>query len=272
MAQSIAHLFNLPKDTFFLISGPCAVESYDICARVCDHMMTITSRLSIPYIFKASYKKANRTKHGSFSGIGDDKALAILDKIKQTYDVLVTTDVHETVEVGAVADVVDLIQIPAFLSRQTDLILAAADSGKAINIKKGQFMDGRSLGHAMDKALTTGNRHVMGTERGNSFGYGDLVVDFRNIALLSTAYTMVMDCSHATQRPNQQTGVSGGNPKEIGLFAQLGLTAGARGLFIETHPEPAAALSDSSAMLALAKMDQLLSGLRPYSQSIDQRL
>ena len=257
--------------SFFLIAGPCAVESKEVCISVAVECKSIARTLGIPYIFKASYIKANRTKKDSFRTIGVDKALTILRDIREEVDVPITTDIHEVYDIDLVKDVVDLIQIPAFLSRQTSLIEAAAQTGIPVNIKKGQFMSAASMKHAAVKAKFDDHHTVLITERGNSFGYSDLIVDMPNIAeMIAYCNQVVMDCTHATQRPNQASGVTSGNPRDSELLARAALSVGARGLFIETHPNPVEALSDGSNMIALSEMEGLIGRLHQFSTAINQ--
>jgi 2-dehydro-3-deoxyphosphooctonate aldolase (KDO 8-P synthase) len=268
MHDTIHRIFENRYETFFLISGPCAVESEDICQEVAGYMRALCLELDIPYIFKSSIRKANRTRLDSFTGIGDEVALGVLERVKQKHDVAITTDIHASTEVKEVSAVVDMLQIPAFLCRQTELLVAAGKSNKAVNIKKGQFMSGGAMAHAYEKVYATGNPHVLLTERGNSFGYQDLVVDARNIDIMSRIAPVVMDVSHATQRTNQPTGVSGGDPLEIEHFGKIGLTAGARGIFMEVHPDPAQAKSDGASMLALSQVRDILIKWRDLSVAL----
>lgn len=242
-----------------LISGPCVIENDETPFVIAEKMSTLCRKLNIEYIFKASYDKANRTKHHTFRGIEFEKAMEILNGIKKQFNVPVLTDVHETIEVKAVADVVDYIQIPAFLCRQTDLLLEAGRSGKKINIKKGQFVAAEAMEHAANKAKSTGAAAVMLTERGTFFGYNDMVVDFRNIAIMKKfGMPVLMDASHTQQKPNQSSGFTGGVSDFTELMCRTGLAAGADGLFIETHPEPAQAMSDGNIMTPLNEMEALL--------------
>lgn len=244
---------------FFLISGPCVVEDRDLCMRVAEHMVMLTTKFNLPYIFKASYRKANRSSASSFQGIGDEKALRILEEVKNSFSIPVTTDVHDEREVAMVATVVDVIQIPAFLCRQTSLLQAAGYSGRIVNIKKGQFMSGPSMHTAVEKVKLTGNDHIWLTERGNFYGYEDLVVDFRNLVWMREAgVPVIMDCTHSLQQPNQSSGVTGGRPQLITTMAKAAVAVGVQGLFIETHPYPAQALSDGANMLPLSQMEPLL--------------
>jgi 2-dehydro-3-deoxyphosphooctonate aldolase (KDO 8-P synthase) len=250
------------KHNFFLLAGPCVVENEEITLQTASTLKEICTRLNIPLIFKSSYKKANRTSASSFTGIGNNEALSILAKVKATLNVPIVTDIHTEAEALLAAEVADVLQIPAFLSRQTDLLLAAASTGKIVNIKKGQFLNAQAMQYAAQKVIDGGNNKVMLTERGNSFGYNELIVDFRNIPIMSSYNCpVVMDCTHAVQQPNQSGGVTGGTPQYISTMAKCALVSGAHGLFIETHPNPAEALSDGANMLPLNKMEQLLSSL-----------
>ena len=244
---------------FFLLAGPCVVEDVDSPLRIAERLLEITSKLDIPFIFKASYRKANRSRLDSFTGIGDEKALRVLGKIREQFGVPVVTDIHAVEEAAMAAEVADVLQIPAFLCRQTDLLVAAAKTGKVINIKKGQFLSGESMGFAVDKVRLSGNNQVMLTERGSMFGYQDLVVDFRNIPIMQGfGVPVVLDVTHSLQQPNQASGVTGGKPEMIGMMAQAGIAVGVDGLFMETHPDPAHALSDGANMLPLDQVEGLL--------------
>ena len=248
------------NESFFLLSGPCAVESEDMCLRIAERVQQITSKLGIPYVFKGSYRKANRSSINSFTGIGDDKALRILQKVKDSLGLPITTDIHTAEEAIWAAEVADILQIPAFLCRQTDLIVAAAKTGKIVNIKKGQFMSAESMTYAAQKVLDSDNNHVMLTERGTTFGYGDLVVDFRGLPTMQqqSGKPVVMDCTHSLQQPNQASGVTGGRPDMIETIVKAAIAVGADGLFIETHPEPATAKSDGANMLPLHLLEDIL--------------
>ena len=247
---------------FFLIAGPCVVESEENVMEVADKVSSICKKLGIPYVFKASYRKANRTSATSFTGLGDEKALGIIQKAAQKYSLPSTTDIHAHEEAAMAARYVDILQIPAFLCRQTDLLIAAANTGKIVNVKKGQFVSGGSMKFAVEKIKMAGNDKVMLTERGNSFGYQDMVVDYRNIPIMKAhGVPVVMDCTHSLQQPNQTSGVTGGNPELIGTIAKAAIAAGADGLFIETHPNPAVAKSDGANMLHLEKLEELLEQL-----------
>lgn len=251
-----------PTNQFFLIAGPCAIEDRELALEIAERVLEITQKLSIPFIFKGSYRKANRSRLDSFSGIGDEKALEILAEIRQTFQIPVTTDIHAVPEAAMAADYVDVLQIPAFLCRQTDLLVAAAQTGKVVSIKKGQFMAPAAMSFALDKVLQSGNDQVLLIERGNSFGYGDLVVDFRGIPQMQQlGAPVVLDCTHSLQQPNQASGVTGGQPALIETIARAGIAVGADGLFIETHPQPSQAKSDGANMLPLDQLDGLLKKL-----------
>lgn len=248
---------------FFLMAGPCAIENRDMALRIAESIVKITTELKIPYIFKGSYRKANRTKLNSFTGIGDEKALAILKEVGETFSVPTVTDIHQASEAAMAAEYVDVLQIPAFMCRQTDLLVAAAQTGKVVNVKKGQFLSGNSMGFAVEKIQETNpNAQVVLTDRGNMFGYGDLVVDYRNIPeMQSFQVPVVMDCTHSLQQPNQSSGVTGGKPKLIETIAKAAIAVGVDGLFIETHFNPAEAKSDGANMLPLDQLKGLLEKL-----------
>mgnify|MGYP002400152242 CR=1 FL=1 len=250
------------KNSFFLIAGPCVVESEELLMEVGEKVSTICRNLGIPYIFKSSYRKANRTSATSFTGLGDETGLQLLQKTGQAFKVPVTTDIHAHEEAAMAAQYADILQIPAFLCRQTDLLVAAAETGKIVNVKKGQFVSGPSMKFAVEKIVKAGNTKVILTERGNTFGYQDLVVDYRNITWMKEHdVPVVMDCTHSLQQPNQTTGVTGGNPQLIGTIASAAIATGADGLFIETHPNPAVAKSDGANMLRLELLEGLLQKL-----------
>jgi 2-dehydro-3-deoxyphosphooctonate aldolase (KDO 8-P synthase) len=250
------------KKNFFLIAGPCVVESEELVMEVADKVSGICRNLGIPYIFKASYRKANRTSAGSFTGIGDDSGLSLIKKVGDTYKLPTTSDIHAHDEAAPAAKYVDVLQIPAFLCRQTDLLLAAAETGKVVNVKKGQFLSGPAMKFAVEKIRKAGNEKIVLTERGTTFGYQDLVVDYRNIPWMQEHGTpVVMDCTHSLQQPNQTSGVTGGNPQLISTIAKAAIATGANGLFIETHPNPAIAKSDGANMLRLDLLQGLLEQL-----------
>ncbi len=261
---------NLPSSSnFFLMAGPCAIEGEEMAIEIAGKIIEITTNLDIPFIFKGSYRKANRSRLDSFTGIGDEKALKILQKVGQTFNVPVVTDIHESAEAAMAAEYVDVLQIPAFLCRQTDLLVAAAKTGKVVNIKKGQFLSGEAMQFAVNKVRESGNPNVILTDRGNSFGYTDMVVDFRNIpAMQACGVPVVMDVTHSLQQPNQTSGVTGGLPSLIETIAKAAIATGADGLFIETHPTPAQAKSDGANMLALGRLEDLLKKLVRIRQSI----
>jgi 2-dehydro-3-deoxyphosphooctonate aldolase (KDO 8-P synthase) len=250
------------SDNFFLLAGPCVIEGEDMALRIAERIKGITDRLGIPYAFKGSYRKANRSKIDSFTGIGDEKALKILAKVAKEFDVPVVTDIHAVEEAQLAAQYVDILQIPAFLCRQTDLLIAAAKTGKTVNIKKGQFLSGASMRFAVEKVQQSGNNSVMLTERGNFFGYQDLVVDYRNIYdMQQCGVPVVMDVTHSLQQPNQTSGVTGGKPELIELISKAAIAVGADGLFMETHPNPAEAKSDGANMLRLDLVEPLIEKL-----------
>jgi 2-dehydro-3-deoxyphosphooctonate aldolase (KDO 8-P synthase) len=255
--------------SFFLIAGPCVVEGASLLDEVADTVSGICRDLGIPYVFKSSYRKANRTSADSFTGLGDAEALRMLSALRARTGLPVTTDIHAAGEAGQAAEHVDILQIPAFLCRQTDLLQASAATGRIVNVKKGQFLSGAAMRFAADKVRAAGNDKVILTERGNSFGYHDLVVDFRNIPeMQATGAPVVMDCTHSLQQPNQATGVTGGQPAMIGTMARAAIAAGADGIFIETHPDPARARSDGANMLPLHRMRETLEVLVRLRQAL----
>lgn len=259
-----------PSDNFFLMAGPCAIEGRDVTLTIAEKIHKICTKLEIPYLFKGSYRKANRTKANSFMGIGDDKALRILKEVSDTFGVPVLTDIHESKEAELAAEFVDVLQIPAFLCRQTELLEAAAKTGKVINIKKGQFLSGASMGFAVEKIQSVNpNAQTLLTDRGNSFGYSDLVVDYRNIVEMQKFdVPVIMDCTHSLQKPNQTSGVTGGDPTMISTIAKAAIAVGADGLFIETHPDPKNAKSDGANMLHLDNLESLLTDLVRIRQAV----
>ena len=257
------------SENFFLMAGPCVIEGEDMALRIAEKIVGITERLHIPYVFKGSYRKANRSRLDSFTGIGDEKALKILRKVGETFDIPTVTDIHETTEAAMAAEYVDVLQIPAFLCRQTDLLVAAAETGKIVNIKKGQFLSPGAMQFAVQKAVDAGNDNVMITERGTTFGYTDLVVDFRGIPQMQTfGFPVIMDVTHSLQQPNQTSGVTGGLPALIETIAKAAIAIGTDGLFIETHPEPSQAKSDGANMLRLDLLEDLLTRLVRLRQAI----
>ena len=252
----------LNGDKLFLLAGPCAVENEEITMHTAEYLKKITDKLDIPFVFKSSYRKANRTNASSFTGIGDEKALKLLGKVRSTFDVPIVTDVHESKEAEIAAEFVDVLQIPAFLFRQTELLQSAAKTGKVINIKKGQFAGAEAMKFAAQKVVEMSNNKVLLTERGNMFGYGDMIVDYRNIVWMKEmGYPVVMDCTHSLQQPNNGTGVTGGLPQLIEPIAKAAVSVGVDGLFIETHPDPSSALSDGANMLPLQNVEDLLEKL-----------
>lgn len=272
----LKHGINIPglkygeTGNFLLIAGPCVVESEEIVFEIADYLVNLSDKFRLPFVFKASYRKANRSKADSFTGIGDTRALKIIAKVKKKFAVPVITDIHNPPEAEIAAAYVDILQIPAFLCRQTDLLVAAAKTGKWINIKKGQFLSGASMKFAVDKVRESGNDRIMLTDRGNMFGYQDLVVDFRNIPIMQkTGVPVIMDITHSLQQPNQEKGVSGGNPEMIETIGKAAISVGADGIFIETHPDPASAKSDGANMLDLSKMEQLLMMLTELRKTIN---
>lgn len=249
-------------DNFFLLAGPCVIEGEEMAMRIAERVKSVTDRLHIPYVFKGSYRKANRSRIDSFTGIGDEKALKILAKVKETFGIPVVTDIHTADEAEMAAGYVDVLQIPAFLCRQTDLLVAAARTGKVVNIKKGQFLSAGAMRFAADKVVEAGNNQVMLTERGTTFGYQDLVVDYRGIPeMRSFGFPVVLDITHSLQQPNQTSGVTGGMPQLIETVAKAGIAVGADGIFIETHEDPSVAKSDGANMLRLELLEGLLEKL-----------
>jgi len=269
-------LYMLPKllnqsssDNFFVLAGPCVIEGEEIVMQIAEQLVAICSSYQIPLVFKGSYKKANRTRIDSFTGIGNEAALNILAKVRDTFNIPVVTDIHTEEEAVLAAKYVDVLQIPAFLCRQTDLLVAAAKTGKAVNVKKGQFSSPGSMQFAVDKIVQSGNDQVMLTDRGTMFGYQDLVVDYRSIPIMQAFNVpVIMDCTHSLQQPNQTSGVTGGNPKMISTIAKAAIAVGADGLFIETHPDPANAKSDGANMLHLDEFEQLMKQLVAIRKAI----
>jgi 2-dehydro-3-deoxyphosphooctonate aldolase (KDO 8-P synthase) len=260
--QSLFSKQTYQPNSFFLIAGPCVVESEELVMEIAEKLAALGKIYGIPCVFKASYRKANRTSAGSFTGIGDDLGLSLVKKAGDAFGLPTTSDIHSAPEAALAATFVDILQIPAFLCRQTDLLQAAAATGKVVNVKKGQFLSGPSMKFAVEKIQQAGNNEIILTERGNSFGYQDLVVDYRNIPWMQEhGVPVVMDCTHSLQQPNQSSGVTGGNPQLIGTIAKAAIAAGADGLFIETHPNPSVAKSDGANMLPLYLLEPLLEQL-----------
>ncbi|MFP4845449.1 3-deoxy-8-phosphooctulonate synthase [Winogradskyella sp. PE311] len=249
------------SDNFFLLCGPCAIEGEDMALRIAEKVISITDKLHIPYVFKGSFKKANRSRIDSFTGIGNEKALKILRKVSETFDVPTVTDIHEASDAAMAAEYVDVLQIPAFLVRQTDLVVAAAETGKVVNLKKGQFMSPEAMKHAVQKVKDAGNDQAWITDRGTMFGYQDMIVDFRGIPTMRKIAPTVLDVTHSLQQPNQSIGVTGGRPDMIETIARAGVVNSVDGLFIETHFDPANAKSDGANMLHLDNLEGLLSNL-----------
>ena len=259
MINNIPQIKHTKSGNFFLMAGPCVIENEEIALRIAEKIVNITDRLEIPLIFKGSYRKANRSRLDSFTGIGDEKALRILNKLSKEFGVPTVTDIHESHEAAIAAEFVDVLQIPAFLCRQTDLLVAAALTGKAVNVKKGQFLSAGSMKFAVEKIQELGNHNVILTDRGNTFGYQDIIVDYRGIPeMRSFGVPVVMDCTHSLQQPNQASGVTGGKPTLIETIAKAAIAVGADGLFIETHPDPSNAMSDGANMLHLDLLEGLL--------------
>lgn len=269
MNIDIPKLKHTESGNFFLMAGPCIIEDDKMAFPIAEAIVKITDQLKIPFIFKASYRKANRSKLDSFTGIGDEKALIILKQVSDALDIPVVTDIHSPEEAEIAAKYVDVIQIPAFLCRQTDLLIAAGKTGKVVNVKKGQFLSGDAMRFAIDKIKSTGNENIMLTDRGNMFGYGDLIVDYRNIpAMQETGFPVVLDVTHSLQQPNQSEGVTGGRPDLIETIAKAGTAVGVDGLFLETHPDPGSAKSDGANMLKLAYLENLLQKLTRIRSAI----
>lgn len=269
LIPSIEKLNHTDSGNFFLIAGPCVVESEKNMFEIAEKMVRLTEKYKIPYIFKASYKKANRSRLDSFTGIGNEEALKLLSKVREHFDIPVVTDIHTNEDAAQAAEYVDVLQIPAFLCRQTDLLVAAAKTGKCINIKKGQFLAPAAMKFALEKMSESGNENLMVTERGTSFGYTDLVVDFRGIPEMSEfGKPVILDITHSLQQPNQRSGLTAGRPELIETIARAGISVGVDGIFIETHPEPEKALSDGANMLSLNKMDALLNKLVQLRQVV----
>lgn len=269
MSATFDYLFNSPTKNFFLLAGPCVIEGEQMALDIAGAIAPVCRELNIPYVFKGSYRKANRSRLDSFTGIGDLEALNILRKVGREFNIPVVTDIHTAAEAALAAEFVDILQIPAFLCRQTDLLVAAAETGKVVNIKKGQFLSPESMRFAADKVRQAGNDQVMLTERGTTFGYQDLIVDYRGIPAMREFAPVVLDCTHSLQQPNQTAGVTGGRPELIETIARCGIAAGADGLFLETHPTPQTAKSDGANMLRLDLLPGLLERLTAIRQVIN---
>ncbi|MCK8480139.1 3-deoxy-8-phosphooctulonate synthase [Psychroserpens algicola] len=267
--SDVPKLKHTDSNNFFLLCGPCAIEGEDMALRIAERVLSITDTLNIPYVFKGSFKKANRSRIDSFTGIGDDKALKILQKVSQTFDIPTVTDIHEVSDADKAAEYVDVLQIPAFLVRQTDLVVAAAKTGKVVNLKKGQFMSPEAMKHAVQKVKDSGSDKAWITDRGTMFGYQDMIVDFRGIPTMKSFAPTVLDVTHSLQQPNQSAGVTGGRPDMIETIARAGVVNNVDGLFIETHFDPANAKSDGANMLHLDNLEGLLSNLVAIRKTVN---
>ncbi len=267
--MNIDYLKSSKANNFFLLAGPCVIEGESMAMHIAEHIKNVTERLDIPYVFKGSFRKANRSRLDSFTGIGDEKALRILAKVRETFGLPVVSDVHSVEDVAMAADYIDIIQIPAFLCRQTELLVAAARTGKIVNVKKGQFLSPAAMKFVAEKITASGNPNVLLTERGTTFGYTDLIIDYRGIPQMREfGHPVILDITHSLQQPNQQSGVTGGMPSLIETVAKAGVAVGADGLFIETHPDPANAKSDGANMLRLDLLEELLEKLVKIRQAI----
>ena len=267
--KTIPQIKNIESGNFFVLAGPCAIEGEEMALKIAEKLVTITDKLEIPYVFKGSFKKANRSRIDSFSGIGDEKALKILRKVSETFNIPTVTDIHTNEDADKAAQYVDILQIPAFLVRQTDLVVAAANTGKVVNLKKGQFMSPESMKHAVQKVLDCQNENVMVTDRGTMFGYQDMIVDFRGIPTMQNYATTVLDVTHSLQQPNQTAGVTGGRPDMIETIAKAGIAVGVDGLLLETHFDPANAKSDGANMLHLDYFENLMTRLVAIRKTIN---
>lgn len=266
--NNIPQIKHLDSDNFFILAGPCAIESEEMAMQIAERLVRISDDLRLPFVFKGSYKKANRSRIDSFTGIGDEKALKILRKVSETFQIPTITDIHEQSEAAMAAEYVDILQIPAFLVRQTELVVAAAKTGKTVNLKKGQFMSPESMKHAVQKMIDSHNENVMVTDRGTMFGYQDMIVDFRGIPVMKEYATTVLDITHSLQQPNQSSGVTGGKPELIETIAKAGIAVGVDGIFIETHFDPGNAKSDGANMLHLNHFEDLMKKLVAIRQTI----
>ncbi|HMC00162.1 MAG TPA: 3-deoxy-8-phosphooctulonate synthase [Flavobacteriaceae bacterium] len=266
--KDVPKLKHTDSNNFFLLAGPCAIEGEDMALRIAEKIVSITEILKIPYVFKGSFKKANRSRIDSFTGIGDEKALKILQKVSNTFNIPTITDIHEVNDATKAAEYVDVLQIPAFLVRQTDLVVAAAETGKVVNLKKGQFMSPEAMKHAVQKVKDAGNDKAWITDRGTMFGYQDMIVDFRGIPTMRQYAPTVLDVTHSLQKPNQSSGVTGGRPEMIETIARAGVVNNVDGLFIETHFDPANAKSDGANMLHLDHLEKLLTNLVAIRKTI----
>lgn len=267
--MNIDYLKSSKASNFFLLAGPCVIEGESMAMHIAEHIKNVTDRLDIPYVFKGSFRKANRSRLDSFTGIGDEKALRILAKVRETFGLPVVSDVHSVEDVAMAADYIDIIQIPAFLCRQTELLVAAARTGKIVNVKKGQFLSPAAMKFVAEKITASGNPNVLLTERGTTFGYTDLIIDYRGIPQMREfGHPVILDITHSLQQPNQQSGVTGGMPSLIETVAKAGVAVGADGLFIETHTDPANAKSDGANMLRLDLLEGLLEKLVKIRQAI----
>ncbi|RLD49877.1 MAG: 3-deoxy-8-phosphooctulonate synthase [Bacteroidetes bacterium] len=271
MIPNIKNIKHKDSNNFFLLAGPCVVESEQNVFEIAEYLLKISDKLKIPYIFKASFKKANRSRLDSFTGIGDEEALKILQKVKEQLRIPIVTDIHSPEDARKAADFdIDVLQIPAFLSRQTDLLIAAAQTGKFVNIKKGQFLSPEAMQFAAQKVFDTGNKNIMLTDRGTMFGYGDLIVDFRSIPIMQkTGYPVIVDITHSLQQPNQTSGVTGGQPEMIETMGKAAIAVGTDGIFLETHPNPGEAKSDGANMLHLSLAEDLLTRLVKIRQVVN---
>ena len=270
MLNNLPLIKNLDSDNFFLLAGPCAIEGEDMAMRIAERVVKITDKLKIPYVFKGSFKKANRSRLDSFTGIGDEKALKILEKVSKEFGIPTVTDIHTNEDAAMAAEYVDILQIPAFLVRQTDLVVAAAKTGKYVNLKKGQFMAPESMQHAVVKVQESGNNNVLLTDRGTMFGYQDMIVDFRGIPTMQQYAPVIMDITHSLQQPNQTSGVTGGRPDMIETIGKAAIATGADGIFIETHFDPANAKSDGANMLHLDHFEDLMTKLVAIRQTVNK--